>query len=346
MDELPTHARFAIIGGGFAGLATAWALGEAGVDDVVVLERESRLAAHASSHNAAMCRALAEDDAWTALTAAGAAWLRDPPPGFADRPLVDDRGALLLTETPTPLLALAARHALRAEAMTAAEVAARWPELERPGGGLWCPDDGCIDLDALTAGFARAIRRRGGRCVVDAGVTAIAGAGPTTVTTTRGAVVAEAVIAAGGAWSSPLGQLAGLTRRFTPRKRHLFALRLDLGAGPIVWRVDDDEWYLRPSPEGALASACDHTAAVPGDVEVDAAVRATLRARLPAHLASAPIERAWACQRTYSDDGPPTIGWDPRRPGWCWVAGLGGHGVTACAEVGRRAAAAILAGPG
>jgi glycine/D-amino acid oxidase-like deaminating enzyme len=96
VDDLPAAARYAIVGGGFAGLATAWALADAGVDGVVVLERDSRLCGHASSHNAAMCRALAEDDAWTALTAAGAAWLRSPPPGFTSRPLVDDRGAMLL----------------------------------------------------------------------------------------------------------------------------------------------------------------------------------------------------------------------------------------------------------
>lgn len=344
MDELPRRARYAIVGGGFAGLATAWALGEAGVDDVVVLERESRLCAHASSHNAAMCRALAEDDAWTALTAAGAAWLRRPPPGFADRPLVDDRGALLITAAPGPLVALAARHELRAEVVDGAAVAARWPELELTAGGLWCPDDGCVELELLTASFARAIRRRGGRCVVDAEVMGFTPRGAEVeVATRRGPVTVDAVVAAGGAWSGPLGSLAGLARGFTPRKRHLFALHLDLGDGPIVWQVDDDEWYLRPSPEGALASACDHTVAAPGDVEVDPAMRAALRSRLPAHLAGAAIARAWACQRTYADGGVPVIGWDPERPWWCWVAGLGGHGVTACAEVGRRAAVAIVA---
>ena len=30
------------------------------------------------------------------MRTAGAAWLRSPPPGFSPRPLVDDRGAVLL----------------------------------------------------------------------------------------------------------------------------------------------------------------------------------------------------------------------------------------------------------
>src|SRR5262249_28533891 len=37
--ELPSHARIAIIGGGIVGRACAWALAEAGVDGVVLLER-------------------------------------------------------------------------------------------------------------------------------------------------------------------------------------------------------------------------------------------------------------------------------------------------------------------
>jgi D-arginine dehydrogenase len=65
---------------------------------------------------------------------------------------------------------------------------------------------------------------------------------------------------------------------------------------------------------------------------------------LPAALARAAIDRAWACQRTYADGGVPRIGWDPQVPWWCWVAGLGGHGVTASAAVGLRAAA-VLRGP-
>ena len=151
------------------------------------------------------------------------------------------------------------------------------------------------------------------------------------------------MIAAAGAWSAELGAQVGAATDFTPRKRHLFSLRLDLGAAPIVWNVDDDEWYVRPDGGGVLASACDHTRSAPGDVAVDPEVRARLRARLPAALAGLTIEQAWACQRTYTGDGVPRIGWDPAVPWWFWVAGLGGHGVTASAAIGLRAAAALRA---
>jgi D-arginine dehydrogenase len=137
--------------------------------------------------------------------------------------------------------------------------------------------------------------------------------------------------------------MVGAATDFTPRKRHLFALRLDLGTAPIAWAIDDAEWYVRPDGGGVLASACDHTVSAPGDVDVDPAVRAALRARLPPSFAALTIDRAWACQRTYARGGTPRVGFDPQVPWWLWVAGLGGHGVTACAAVAARAVAVLAA---
>jgi D-arginine dehydrogenase len=131
MESLPERVAVAVVGGGLAGLATAWAIGErAGRDaQVVVLERDATLASHASGRNAAMCRALAEDDAWTALTAEGARFLRRPPAGFTDVPLVDDRGALLLAEgaVAEELLARAARFVLPGPASRLPAAASGFP---------------------------------------------------------------------------------------------------------------------------------------------------------------------------------------------------------------------------
>ena len=167
MDPLPARAAVAVVGGGVAGLATAWALGERGHGDVVVLEREATLATHASGKNAAMCRALAADAAGTALPAAGAASLRRPPAGFARAPLVDDRGAVLLAGAAViaELAARALRFELQHAAISAAEVAARWPGLEVARGGLWFPHDGNIDLGVLVESYAAGARAAGAQLV-------------------------------------------------------------------------------------------------------------------------------------------------------------------------------------
>ncbi|MCZ6598715.1 MAG: FAD-dependent oxidoreductase, partial [Planctomycetota bacterium] len=61
-----------IVGGGIAGLATAWFLSRRG-KRVVLLERERRFGAHSSGLNAGILRTVTSDPVATALTQRGAA---------------------------------------------------------------------------------------------------------------------------------------------------------------------------------------------------------------------------------------------------------------------------------
>ncbi len=354
MQRSPERAEVAIVGGGLAGLATAWALAERGVGDVIVLERGPELAAHASGRNAAMCRALAEDDAWTALTAAGAALLRTPPAGLAERSLVDDRGAALLTRSPATraaLIARAERHQIRWQPLAPGQLAG-WSGLTAVIDGLWFPDDGVIDLAALVAGLVAGARRAGVHHRCDAEVHAIvAGDDGVELTTAAGPVQARVVVNAAGAWVGELATRLGVDDPgYQARLRHIFALAATAAEGaaadahdrPIVWDVDEREWYVRPAGAEIWASACDSAVAAPGDVAPVTTAFAELRDRLPAGLADGALRRMWACQRTFAPGGAPVIARDRARPWLCWVAGLGGHGVTASVAVGERAAAVVL----
>ena len=346
MDALPKLVEIAVIGGGLAGLATAWALAERGASDVVVLEREPTLATHASGRNAAMCRALAEDDTWTTWTAAGAAFLRRPPEGFTDHPLVDDRGAVLLAgpAVARELADRAARFDVRCTPVSTVELMARWPGLAVARGGLLFPDDGCIDLARLVGGYVRGARRGGARIVTSAAVTAMAPRdGGVELTTGQGTVTARAVVVAAGAWAGEVGALAGAAVGFESRRRHIFSLAAPApgAAAPIVWNVDGDEWYARPAGTEIWASACDNDVVAPGVVEPRREAEPIVRARLPSALGTARLVRAWACQRTFAPSGQPVVARDVDRSWLYWVAGLGGHGVTASAAIGRAAAAAL-----
>ena len=79
MNELPSKVDVAIIGGGFAGMSTAWALARAGVRDTIVLERETELGRYASGRSAGLGRQLAEDNETTQLTVRGAELMRAMP---------------------------------------------------------------------------------------------------------------------------------------------------------------------------------------------------------------------------------------------------------------------------
>ena len=91
-------ADVAIIGVGIAGASLAYFLARHGVADVALIEREKRPAVHASGRSA---RTLVELDGLELvqrLKIAGARFLREPPEGFTDQPLVTPRGVLHLCD--------------------------------------------------------------------------------------------------------------------------------------------------------------------------------------------------------------------------------------------------------
>jgi D-arginine dehydrogenase len=357
VDTLPDRAAVVIVGGGLAGAATAWALAQRGVRDVTVLEREDLLGLHASGRNAGMCRQIAEDDRWTSLCARGARFLRQPPDGFAPRPLMEVTGSLLLGDddaTVASLSLLASKHGIAHAIVSADEVARRVPAAAglRCAGAVHTVDDGIIDTTTLLHAFAEGARRAGARVVLRADVHALqppaSVGGDVAVVTSRGTVRTPRLVVASGAWAGVIGALAGARDLdFAPIKRHLFFLAQDAGGPalgePYVWRVGPSEVYVRNGADGLIASACDATRTPPGDVRIDRSAADDLVARLaeaPA-LQGRAITATWACQRTFSPEGHPRIGRDPELPWLFWVAGLGGHGATSCAAIGDEAASLI-----
>ena len=354
MDALPDRAAVVIVGGGLAGASTAWWLARRGVTDVAVVEREDLLGLHASGRNAGLCRQIAEDDAWTALCVRGARFLREPPEGFASRPPVAVTGSLLLGDGPATLAELsgrAAAHRIAHRVVDADEVAAMVPAVAglRCAGAVHVRDDGVIDTSALLHGFVSGARRAGVRFVVGAEVEAVREG---EVVTSRGAVRAEQIVIAAGAWAGVVGTMAGARDvDFAPIKRHLFFLAQSPDGPavgePYVWRVGASECYVRNGGDGLIASACDAARTAPGDVRVDEAARERLAARFAAApaLATRAVTAAWACQRTFSPEGPPRVARDAALPWLVWVAGLGGHGATSAAAIGEDAAEVIACRP-
>ncbi len=353
---VPRRARVLIIGGGFAGAATAYELARSGVDDIVVVERESTCGVHASGRNAAMGRQLTEHDGFTGFTVAGAEFLRRPPPDFTDTPLLSNCGSVLLVDRPDELDAMVAR-ALRwelpHERVDSAEIQRRLPVLDRvPGaGGIRFPSDGVIDVHALLHGFLHGARARGARIEVDCEVLGLhydARDRTARALTRRGEIHARIVVNAAGAWVGEVGALTGARpTAFAALRRHLFITEavpgLDVDA-PFVWHVGAREFYVRPERTGYLLSGCDEDEMPPCDAVPAADAVDSLAAKLiplAPRLGDLGIARVWACLRTFTPDRQPFVGWDPENPWLFWVAGLGGHGATASAAIGRHAAGSI-----
>jgi glycine/D-amino acid oxidase-like deaminating enzyme len=340
--------RILILGGGVAGLATAWSLAQRGVHDVVLLERERELAQHSSRKNAAILRS-ATDDPWVEeIALRGAEFLRAPPRGFADRPLLDRCGVLIAFEGRA---AEPPSWIRRAEELDRARLATIAPHLAVPHARFaWFPEEGRIDIDALLLGFERGAREGGVRIETAAGAAellrrgdAVEGARLADGRTIR----AERTLVAAGGWAGRLAAAAGSRVRLRPTRRHLLVTAPDPRVDPrwpVVW-VESDSFYARPESGGLLLCACDEVDAEPEFADVVPAVRDEILAKarrwLP-DLSPHRVARCWSGVRTLTADGRFAIGADPDVPGLFWAAGLGGHGMICAPAVGELAAQALL----
>lgn len=355
----PKRADVVVIGGGFAGAATAYHLARHGVSDVVVLEKEATCGYHASGRNAAMCRQLTEDELFTDYTIKGAAFLREPPAEFCDAPLLDRTGSILLVDDPSHLTALARSAAARRlpfELVTPESLAVRWPRLSDVpcAGGIFFASDGVIDVHALLQGFLRGARDGGARVIVNCEVTGFepleSSLDKVSVRTSRGSIDARCVVMAAGAWAEGLGRKANASpHTFTPIHRHLFVTEpvadMDKTA-PFVWHVGSREFYVRGEGTGYLISGCDETEVEAHDARVSPDAVDNLAAKLSTvapQLLNLGIARSWACLRTFAPNRRPVIEWDAERSWLLWVAGLGGHGATSSAAIGEAASTKLLA---
>jgi D-arginine dehydrogenase len=326
--------EIAIIGGGFAGVATAWALRRRGVA-AVVLEREAAVGRFASGRSAGLGRQLAEDDAISRLTIRGAEVLRGELAAVW-RPC----GGILSFDQPAAAELYAARAdrlGVVAERLAPAAVVARWPELAvlPIAAALHVPSDGVIDIGALLAALARDVD-----VLCGAGVERIEPlADGVRIATARGELRARLVVDAAGAWA---GALTG-DPPLEAFKRHVYVLEAAAPTGaPFLWHLGAGELYVRGDAGGVLVSPCDATATAAADQLPDAAGEAMLRSRLASAWRGAPIARRWACQRAFTADRTMHLGRDADRPWLVRAVGLGGHGATAAPAVGERVAEACL----
>jgi len=280
-----------IVGGGIAGLSSAYFLARAGLD-VLLIEAAAALGTHSTAQNAAILRTLIADPSLTAIGRHSGAHLQSPPPGFSEAPLIDRVGLLLSADRIdagdfTTWLAAAGPAPYpecAAELIDATEAARRVPFVRHPDhaefadgepAALWLPGEGHIDIAALTAGFARGARHPGpdgrtARLVTCARLVSLS----FTNDALTGARLAdgrridtEHVLFTGGAWAGALARAAGSPLDFAARRRHL-AVTVPADARvvdprwPIIWNhstTPGHSFYARAEAPGLLICACDET---------------------------------------------------------------------------------------
>jgi len=351
------NGRILIVGGGIAGLATAWWLARRGARDVVVVEAGDRLGARATSQNAAILRTPMPDPLGEELGREGADFLREPPSGFADRALLDPCGLLLVARRSSAGARIwAERLAHRPNAdvreLDLAELRARAPHVDSADARAFLlPREGRIDVPALVRAFEMGARAAGVRFLLATRVRELRDDGRGVRLDDGRVLEAERTVLAAGAWAGPLAASAGSRVDLRPTRRHLVVTRASRAVDPrwpVVWR-DDDPFYARPESGGLLLSGCDEEDVEPDRLAAQSSelertrVLARRHLRLDDEFAFEPA-RFWAGIRTHAEDQRFVVGPDPDVAGLLWAGALGGHGITCAGPVGAIAADWILDG--
>jgi D-arginine dehydrogenase len=355
MNDTSTSFDIAVIGAGIAGASVASHL--AAHHSVVLLERESQPGYHSTGRSAAMFMESYGPPAVRALTRASRAFYSAPPAGFAERPLLSDRGTLYLA-APGQSETLAREYDQLAPTcpgllkldreQTLARVACLRPD--QVLGAMFDATSMDIDVHSLHQGYLKTMRQRGGmlRCDADVRMVRRNGQGWELQMSKGDPVRARLVVNAAGAWADAIGALMGAQRiGLVPHRRTAFTFQPPEGMAVAHWPVVaslDETWYFKPDAGVLLGSPANADPTVPHDVvaeELDVATgihhieaATTLSIRRPL--------RTWAGLRSFVPDGELVIGWDPVCEGLFWVAGQGGYGIQSAPGASALAAALLL----
>jgi glycine/D-amino acid oxidase-like deaminating enzyme len=366
MGEI-SDAEIVIVGGGAIGCAIAYRLAEAGVTDVLLLEKNPALASATTAQAAGLVGQVRSSPDRVRLAMDSVATFarlqrQDAAPdwrqvGSLRIALTDAR-----VEEFARLAAIARAAGLEVEWLDHAGAESRWPGLVAKSAKaiLWCPRDGYLQPYNLAMAYRAKARAAGARFATGVrviGITLQAGR-VAAVETDRGRVRCARVINAAGAHAFHVARLAGLELPIVP-VRHEYVITVPLGGlrpDLPTFRVPDATLYGRPDVGALLlggweprARSCDprtyEMSGEPPAIEPDWPVLANfaeLMAPLYPPIAGAGIRHVFRGWPTFTPDGRFIVGESRRVPGLVMAGGCNAHGVSGSAGIGGHVVEALL----
>ncbi len=346
---LPPVADVVIIGGGAIGTSIAFHLAEAGVTDVVLLERHD-LGQGSTCKAAGGVRAQFSDRINIELGARSLeAFGR-----FGERPGqeidLDRVGYLFLLSTREDVESFERDVALQNELgvpsrmIDVAEAAARCPLIDTDGllAAAFSADDGHCTPESVVLGYASAARRLGATLLTGVTVTGIGTAGgeARTVHTDRGPITAGTVICAAGAWSRTLGEMVDTDLRVTPVRRQILFTEPMPDLPPVVPFTIDfaTSFYFHREGRGLLLGMSDPDQEPGFDLSYSdrwlPRLGRAMEARAPG-LLDVGLGNGWAGLYEVTPDHNAVIGRSSTTPNFLYATGFSGHGFLQAPAVGE-----------
>ena len=322
-------AEVVVIGGGAMGASVAWHLRELGIDDVVLLERDS-LASGSTSKAAGGIRAQFADELNVRIAlrsldefeAMEGIDLRQHGYLF----LLDDAGDVERFQA-----ALALQHSLGVPSreLSVAEALEIVPQLDPDGllAATFCDLDGYATPEAVVQWYARGLDVRQGCAATGIHV---AGGRVVGVETERGRIATEIVVCCAGAWSAEVGAMAGVEIPVHGEPRWMFFTPEDGGLPerlPLTIDFTSGFYFHREGP-GLVFGGREQTLE---DLAEPAA------RRLPA-LVDLPVQSSWWGYYEVSPDHNAVVGEAAEPSRFLYATGFSGHGFQQSPAVGEHVA--------
>jgi len=243
---------------------------------------------------------------------------------------------------------------VRADLLDRDGLHARFPSMNLDGiaGGVHTPDDGWCDPTGLLQAFRRKARSLGaeyveGRVVaIEHDAVAVRGVR----LASGGAIAADHVVNAAGAWAKEIAAMAGMHLPIEPLRRFEHYFETPNAIEPLPYVKDMARLAFRPEGRGYSGGLVDGDEPRGFNFDVDHGYFE--RVVWPALAERFPAFEACRCKRTWSGlyeqselDGNPVIGnWADRLPNFHVVGGFSGHGMMHAPAAGRAIAESIVHG--
>jgi glycine cleavage system aminomethyltransferase T/glycine/D-amino acid oxidase-like deaminating enzyme len=368
-ENLPTHARVVIVGGGVIGCSVAYHLTRLGWRDVVLLE-QGRLTAGTTWHAAGLVGQMRPNRTMTAMSRYGIELYAglEKETGLATG--WKQCGSVNVAATPERLIALkrtfanAASFGVEAEFISPSEAGKLWPLMRTDdlAGAVWIPGDGKANPTDLTQSLAKGARSGGARLIEGTKVTGfdvkqgrVAG-----VHTAEGDIECEYVVACAGQWSRALGKLAGVNVPLFSAEHFYIVTRKIEGVTPDlpVMRDPDGFIYYKEEVGGLLMGGFEPVAkpwgmdGIPENFEFqllaedwdqfEPLMKAALH-RTPV-LETTEVRQLLNGPESFTPDGNFILGQAPELMGYFVVAGFNSAGIANAGGAGRLTAEWIVGG--
>jgi sarcosine oxidase, subunit beta len=351
-----------IIGAGIVGSSIAFHLTEAGVHNVLVIERETRQGLGSTGKSMGGVRAQFATDVNIRMSIYSIPFFArfedatGHPSGYKPHGYLfmatNERHLNYLRKNSARQKALGLKNV---ELLAPDDIRKVLPQLRSDDiiGGSFCPTDGFVDPESVMTGFmARAIERgaelwRGTEVTgICTGHAAVSG-----VTTSNGAVSAPIVVNAAGPWAAAIARMAGADLPVQPLRRMLVLTEPFSGLPERLPMMIDMStgWHFRQEGLGLLMAWAGPDQQPGFRADFDPAfiekILTHAAARVPdfENLAVNP-RRCWAGLYEMSPDHHAILGPAPDLRGFYFANGFSGHGVMHSPATGRIIADLIVHG--